>query len=72
MAVTDRRRLTPTAAQVATGLVVAGIVSLCTLGTAFGLFAVGIEAFWVAFPVGYGGLLPIALGLVAWVTAPAD
>jgi len=40
------------------------------LGTAFGLLAPGIEAFWVVFPVGFGGVLPIALGLVVvWTSA---
>jgi hypothetical protein len=46
-------------------LVVSGIVTILTLGTAFGLLAVGVEFFWIAFPVGFGGVLPIALGLVA-------
>lgn len=69
MAVTDQDRLTSTGNRLAIGFIVAGIVSLLTLGVAFGLLALGVEAFWVAFPVGFGGVLPISLGLVALWTA---
>jgi hypothetical protein len=66
---TDHNRLAPTGNRIAIALVVSGIVSLLTLGTAFGLLALGVEYFWVAFPVGFGGVLPVALGLVAlWST----
>jgi hypothetical protein len=47
------------------GLIVSGIITILTLGTAFGLLAVGVEFFWIAFPVGFGGVLPMALGFVA-------
>lgn len=34
-----------------------------TLAVAFGLLALGVPWFWVVFPVGFGGLLPVAIGL---------
>jgi len=37
-----------------------------TLGMEFGLLALGIPYFWVAFPVGFGGGMPLALGLARW------
>jgi len=40
------------------GVVVAGILLV-----AFGLLAVGYPWFWVAFPVGFGGVLPAAIAL---------
>lgn len=55
--------------RIATALVVSGLVSILTLGVAFGLLALGVEFFWVAFPVGFGGVLPVALGVVALLTA---
>jgi hypothetical protein len=56
--------------RVAIALIVVGILSLLTFGTAFGLLALGIEAVWVVFPVGFGGIPPIALGLVVgWTNA---
>src|SRR6056297_2345084 len=42
--------------------VVAGAVTMLTLTIAFGLMFAGVSWFWVAFPVGFGGLLPMALG----------
>lgn len=70
MAVTGHNRPATLGNRVATALIVVGIISLLTLGTAFGLLALGIEAFWVVFPVGFGGVLPIALGLVVvWTSA---
>jgi hypothetical protein len=41
---------------------VAGLVTMLTLGTAFGLAAVGVSWFWVAFPLGFGGVMPVAVG----------
>jgi hypothetical protein len=43
----------------------AGVVTLVTLVVAFGLLAVGWPYFWIAFPVGFGGLLPAAMTPVA-------
>lgn len=42
--------------------VVATVVSTGVLVVAFGLLALGVPWFWVAFPVGYGGVLPLAIG----------
>ena len=48
-----------------------GATTALTLVVAFGLLALGVESFWVAFPAGFGVVLPTALGLAArcW---PAD
>lgn len=54
--------------RLATGLIVSGIVTMLTLGAAFGLLALGVSFLWIAFPVGFGGVLPMALGAVALVT----
>ena len=43
--------------------VAAGAVTALTLLVAFGLLATGVSWFWIAFPVGFGGLLPLAVGL---------
>ncbi len=42
--------------------VVAGAVTMLTLTVAFGLLFAGVPYFWVAFPVGFGGLLPMSVG----------
>jgi hypothetical protein len=39
-------------------------VSVGVLAVAFGALALGLEWFWVAFPVGYGGVLPLSVALV--------
>jgi hypothetical protein len=70
MAVTGHNRPASLGNRVAIAFIVVGILSLLTLGTAFGLLALGIEDFWVVFPVGFGGVLPIALGLVVVWTSP--
>jgi uncharacterized membrane protein len=55
--------------------VAAGAVTLVTLAVAFGLLALGYPYFWVAFPVGFGGGMPLAVGLARWYesteTAPS-
>jgi len=43
--------------------IVAGATTGLILTVAFGLLALGVPWFWVAFPVGFGGLLPVAMGL---------
>jgi len=45
-------------------LTVAGAVTALTLLVGFGLLAVGVSYFWVAFVVGFAGLLPMSLGAV--------
>lgn len=42
---------------------VSGAVMALTFLVGFGLMFAGIPWFWVAFPVGFGGLLPAAIGL---------
>jgi len=42
--------------------IAAGGVTMLTLTVAFGLLFAGVPWFWVAFPVGFGGLLPMAVG----------
>lgn len=49
--------------------VVPGAVTALTLLVAFGLLALDVDAFWVAFPVGFGGVLPAALAAAARVDA---
>ncbi|KTG25599.1 hypothetical protein AUR66_00905 [Haloferax profundi] len=44
--------------------VVAGVVMALTFLVGFGLLALGYPFFWVAFPVGFAGVLPAAIGLV--------
>lgn len=46
------------------------VVSACTLAVAFGALALDSSWFWVAFPVGFGGVLPLAVGAAQyWVEA---
>jgi len=40
----------------------AGIVSMLVLAVGLGGLALGIDWAWIAFPVGYGGVLPLAVG----------
>jgi uncharacterized membrane protein len=42
----------------------AGTVITVTLLAGFGLLFAGVDVFWLAFVVGFGGLLPAALGVV--------
>lgn len=44
-----------------TGLVAGGVTAL-VLGGAFGLSALDLSWAWVVYPLGFGGLLPLALG----------
>jgi|GEM_PF-421515 uncharacterized membrane protein len=46
--------------------IVAGVTTGLVLTVAFGLLALGVSWFWVVFPVGLGGLLPVAMGLAKW------
>ena len=57
--------------------IAAGAVTALTLTVAFGLLFLGVPYFWVAFPVGFGGLLPMAVGAARLyqrrqATAPTD
>ena len=42
---------------------VAGVVTALVLTVAFGLMFAGVPYFWVAFVVGFGGVLPLAVAL---------
>ena len=61
----DSRRESPLSDDDDTPLqsIVAGVTTGLILTVAFGLLALGVPWFWVAFPVGFGGLLPVAMGL---------
>jgi len=45
---------------------VSGAVMALTFLVGFGLMFAGVPWFWVAFPVGFAGLLPAAIGLARW------
>jgi hypothetical protein len=45
---------------------VAGAITLATFVAAFGLLAVGWPYLWVAYPSGFGGLLPVEVAAVKW------
>lgn len=69
MATTSQTLPSLTGNRIAAALIVSGRITILTLGVAFSLLALGVEAFWVAFPVGFGGVLPTALGVVTpWRT----
>lgn len=53
-----------TATEDPLGQIVAGAVTALTFLVGFGLLAAGVSHFWIAFPVGFGGVLPAALGAV--------
>jgi len=72
MSVTATTRSVRPTDRLAVALVVSGIVTLLTLGTAFGLVTLGVQDFWIAFPVGFGGVLPIALDAVVLWTGSDD
>lgn len=50
--------------RVSASLLVSAVVTALTLGLAFGLLGLGIEYFWVVYPLGFGVILPSALGFV--------
>jgi hypothetical protein len=43
-----------------------GGVTFVTLAVAFGLLAAGVEFFWIAFPIGFAGGMPLAIGVARW------
>lgn len=61
----NRNRFDPASDRVPLVGVVAAAVTVLTLTTAFGAMALGVEVFWVAFPVGFGGVMPLATALAA-------
>lgn len=51
---------------------VAGLTTLSILAVAFGAMALGVPYFWVAFPVGFGGVLPVVIAYSARRDREAD
>jgi len=45
---------------------VSGVVIALIFLVGFGLMFAGVSWFWIAFPVGFAGLLPAAIGLARW------
>jgi Predicted membrane protein (DUF2078). len=45
-------------------MIAAGVVTTVTLLVGFGLLAAGVSYFWVAFPVGFAGVLPLTIGVL--------
>lgn len=41
--------------------VLSGLTTLAVLSVAFGAMALGVPYFWVVFPVGFGGILPLVV-----------
>ena len=64
----DSRRESPLPGDDETPLqsIVAGVTTGLILTVAFGLLALGVPWFWVVFPVGFAGLLPVAMGVTKW------
>lgn len=52
--------------------VVSTAVTAGTLLVAFGLLAAGVESFWIVFPVGFGGVLPLSVGLLGSAQDKSD
>jgi len=52
--------------------VASGVVTAGTLAVAFGLMALGVESFWVAFVVGFGGVLPLSVAALEYRDATDD
>lgn len=44
---------------------VLSVETMLTLAVAFTLLALGVESFWVVFVVGFGGVVPVSVGLLA-------
>ena len=47
----------------ASTLLIAGVISATTLFVSFALLAIDFEYFWVTYIIGFGGILPTAVGL---------
>ncbi|MFC6863607.1 SHOCT domain-containing protein [Halomicroarcula sp. GCM10025817] len=57
----DERQTGPTTRRAVAAT--AGVVSLGTLLLGIGGLGLGVDWAWIAFPVGYGGVLPLAIAL---------
>jgi uncharacterized membrane protein len=70
---TPGRGGTPVAGdRTSVALLVSAAITALTLGTAFGLLALGVESFWVVFVLGFGVAMPTALGVVTRRRPDAD
>lgn len=51
-------------------LLVSAAITALTLATAFGLLALGVDSFWIVFILGFGVVMPTALGILThrWPT----
>ena len=49
--------------------VAAGVTTALIMLVAFGLLALDVAWFWIAFPVGFGGVLPAVIGLLRYYEA---
>lgn len=58
--------------RVSVGLAVSAAITALTLGVAFGLMILDVESFWVVYVLGFGVVLPFALGAVTYVWRDAD
>lgn len=67
-----RRRPSLPGDGVSAGFVASAAVTAVTLATAFGLLAVGVDDFWIAFVVGFGVVLPGVLGGVSYRWAETE
>jgi len=45
-----------------------GIVIVLTMLAGFGMLFAGVPDFWVAFPIGFGGVLPLSIAYAAHTT----
>jgi len=51
---------------------VGGAVMALAFLVGFGLMFAGVPYFWVAFPVGFAGVLPMSIGAMRWYRQRAD
>ncbi|WP_324756106.1 SHOCT domain-containing protein [Haloarcula sp. GH36] len=58
--------------DIATGGLVTGTLSLLILLVGVGGLALGVSWAWIAFPIGYGGVLPLTLGVLRARSAAGD
>lgn len=51
---------------------VSSVLTGLILVVAFGLMFLGVESFWMVFVVGFGGILPMSIGLVRYYQQRSD
>jgi hypothetical protein len=50
----------------------AGVTTFVVLAVAFGAMALGVPYFWIVFPIGFGGVLPVIVALAGQQGRPSD